>query len=209
MLSIQIILGKDEEFFDLLEASAIQAQQSAHTLKRLLHEPRNRPALEEFVKARRKDKEITKEISERLIKSFVTHLDREEIETLSSALYKVPKTIEKFATRYLLALDLVKDADFSHLAALLNEATELVLQMLRALHRKAHLEELKELNDQLQKLENDADRSISEITGQLYATDQAPLKVLALKDLYELLERAMDRCRDAGNAINYIVLKHS
>lgn len=209
MLSIQILLGKDDEFYDLLESSVQEAQQSAQALHRLLHQPQNRPALEEFVNSRRKDKLITKEIGERLVKTFVTHLERDEIEVLASALYKIPKTIQKFAERYLLAQHLVADADFGRPAAMIEEACGLVMEMLRALRRQAHLEEVKTLNDQLQQIESEADQYISETTRDLYTRQKDPLRAMALKDLYELLERVIDRCRDAGNAMNYVVLKHS
>ncbi len=48
-----------------------------------------------------------------------------------------------------------------------------------------------------------------DLLRDLYSGRHESLKVIVLKDLYELLERIIDRCRDAGNVINHIVLKHS
>lgn len=209
MISLQKLLGKDDLFFDLLEASAGKAQTSAQTLNALLRNKSAKPNLEEFIATRRKDKEITKEIEARLVKSFVTTLEREDIESLSSALYKVPKTIEKFAERYLLAPDWTREVDFSRPALMLEEATNHVSAMVRALRRRAPLEEIKDLNGRLQQVEGDMDKLVLEVLKDLYSGRHEPMKVIVLKDLFESLEKTMDRCRDAGNMVTYIVLKHS
>src|SRR5690242_15674734 len=102
MFSLQKLFGKDDPFFRLLEESAREGQNSIQALKRILQNPSMTPTLDEFVVSRRKDKAITNEISELLVKTFVTALEREDIEALSRSLYKIPKTIEKFAERYIL-----------------------------------------------------------------------------------------------------------
>ena len=61
--------------------------------------------LHEFADARSKDKAITEEISEQLITTFVTPMEREDIEALAESLYKIPKTVEKFAERYRIVAD--------------------------------------------------------------------------------------------------------
>src|SRR6266516_7352688 len=105
MLSIQKILGHDQKFYDLLEASAQQADASVHHLIALLErlEQKESPqSLEEFVRSRRKDKQITQELTEELCKTFITPLEREDIQALSAALYKMPKTVEKIGERLLI-----------------------------------------------------------------------------------------------------------
>jgi len=209
MLSIQKLLGKDDQFFNLLEASAAEALTSAQTLNRLLRSPDQKPALTAFVQSRRKDKKITRQIEEKLVKTFVTTLEREDIEALSSSLYKVPKTIEKFAERLALAPPQVRETDFRRHAEMLEKATEIVLAMVKALRHAAHLEEIKELNGRLQQVEGDADDLMLDLFKDLYSGRHDALKVIALKDLYELLEKVVDRCRDAGNVVTHIVLKNS
>jgi uncharacterized protein Yka (UPF0111/DUF47 family) len=209
MISLQKLFGKDDTFFNLLHASAEEARASVQALNRWLRNPQAHPALEEFVRSRRKDKEINKEISEKLIKTFVTMLEREDIEALSSALYKIPKTVEKFAERLALAAPHLRETDFSRHAYLLEQATEHVATMVNALRHGAHIEEIKEMNGRLQQVEGDADKLNLEMLKDLYSGRHEPLKVLALRDLYELLEKVVDRCRDAGNVVTHIVLKNS
>jgi len=59
-------------------------------------------SLEEFVRSPRKDKEITQELTEQLCKTFITPLERKDIQALSAALYKIPKTVEKIGERVLI-----------------------------------------------------------------------------------------------------------
>ena len=69
--------------------------------------------------------------------------------------------------------------------------------------------EAKEINGRLQQVEAEADSLVLETLRDLYSGKHDATKVLALKDLYELLEKVVDRCRDAGNIVTHIVLKSS
>ena len=62
---------------------------------------------------------------------------------------------------------------------------------------------------QLKHIEGEADKLMIESLQQLYNGDYSSLRVVILKDLYELLEKIFDRCRDVGNVVFQIVLKHS
>ena len=59
------------------------------------------------------------QISQALVNTFVTALEREDIEALSGALYKMPKTVEKFAERYALFAEQLMDIDYASRAVLL------------------------------------------------------------------------------------------
>ena len=104
---------------------------------------------------------------------------------------------------------LVREVNFSQHTKMLETATNLVVDMVKLLRGKVSVEKIKEMNAQLQKVEGDADKLILEILGDLYSGRHDTTKVMVLKDLYELLEKVVDRCRDAGNVINHIVLKNS
>lgn len=209
MFSLQQLFGKGDRFFELLEASAEEALTSVQLLIRLLNTTPKPTTLDDFVFSRRKDKRLTEQISEELVKTFVTGLEREDIETLSNALYKIPKTVEKFAERYELSLAVVSTTDFSKQADLMGKAAEAVVAMVRQLRDLQHLERTKELNDRLQYVEGEADKLMLVLLKDLYSGKHDPLKVIIVRDLYELIEKVIDRCRDAGNVVSHIVLKNS
>jgi uncharacterized protein Yka (UPF0111/DUF47 family) len=209
MFSLQTIFGKGDKFYGLLEASADAARESAAALVRMFRTRPLGPSLDEFLLARKREKVLTAQISQELVNTFVTALDREDIEALSAALNKITKAISKFAERYSLAADRLVDIDFASRAALLEKAGEVIAQMVGQLRRGMNLETMKSLNDRLQAIESEADRLMIESYRDLYSGRHEPILILLLKDLFELLEKAIDRCRDAGNVVYHIVLKNS
>lgn len=209
MFSLQRIFGKGDKFFDLLEASAQEVNGSVHALVKILQTPGPSISLEDFVLARRKDKRITEEISEELVKTFVTGLEREDIEALSIALYKITKTTEKFAERYKIVATQLNGVEFKRQTDLIITASDTLVQMVKHLRKIPPLEKIKDLNDRLQHAEGEADKIMLELLKDLYNGKHEPLKALIMHDLYELLEKVIDRCRDAGNVVSHIVLKNS
>jgi uncharacterized protein Yka (UPF0111/DUF47 family) len=209
MFSLQQLFGKGDQFYGLLVASAEEALTSVQLLIKLLQASPKPTTLDDFVLSRRKDKRITEQISEELVKTFVTGLEREDIESLSNALYKIPKTVEKFAERYQLSVGMVRDIDFTKQADMMGKAAEAVVAMVRQLNDLQHLERVKELNSRLQYIEGEADKLMLDLLKDLFSGKYDPLKVIVLRDLYELMEKVIDRCRDAGNVVQHIVLKNS
>lgn len=211
MFSLQKLLGKDDKFFELLEASAEQARDSVQALNRVLSKPNTVPSLEEFHRAKDADKKLTERIDEALVTMFVSQLEREDIEVLSAALYKIPKTVEKIAERFIISAPVVRDVNFSKHVALLDAATSRVVELVKLLRKigSGCLDEAKEINSRLQEIENEADTLILEILKDLYSGNHDATRVMAMKDIYELLEKVIDRCRDTGNVVTHIVLKNA
>jgi uncharacterized protein len=209
MPSLQKLLGKDDQFFDLLEASAEQARSSVQALRKFLQNPGEKRTLDDFIASRRKDKTITTQIGHALCTDFVTALEPHDIEALSTCIYKIPKTVEKVAERTLLASQHLQGSDMSPQVAMLEKATETLLQMVKELRKGMSKSRVAVLNAELQSIEGDADKQVLELLSRLYNSQESPGRLLFLKDVYELLERATDRCRDAGNVIGRIVLKNS
>src|SRR6267143_2160647 len=128
-------------------AAAREAHESVRLTIELIKSPRAKEKLDDLVLARRKEKKISEQISEELVKTFVTGLEREDIEALARTLYKIPKTAEKLAERFLLAAPHLEGVDFARQAEMMVKATEVVLAMMRQLHKLQDLEKIKELND--------------------------------------------------------------
>jgi uncharacterized protein Yka (UPF0111/DUF47 family) len=207
MFSLQKMLSKDDDFFELLEKSADEARRGVATLNRILATPDTPPSLAEFHQSKEANKKITKEINEALVNKFIVEIDREDVEMLSSALYKISKTVEKFAERFIISSRVVRGTDFSRHIKLLEAATTEVVGMVQQLRKKVPLARVKAMNVVLQQVEGDADNLILNILEDLYSGRHEPTKVTAMKDLYELLEKVIDRCRDAGNVVTQIAIK--
>ncbi len=209
MFSLQTMFGKGDKFYGLLEAAAGAAHQSSQALVAMLRSRGRDLSLEDFRLARQREKEISRNISQELVNTFVTALEREDIESLANSLYKIPKTVEKFAERYVLVASLVgEEVDFASRAVMLEKACEIIVQMVSQLRRNMRMDAMKPLNDKLQQIESEADRMILEMYGDLHQeTDMR--RYFARKDLFEIIEKAIDRCRDVGNTVYLIVLKNT
>jgi uncharacterized protein Yka (UPF0111/DUF47 family) len=208
MINFQRLLGREDEFFTLLEASTQEGVNAIAGLKRVLANAEGTPSLRDFAEARRKDKELTSRLEEMLITTFVTPLEREDIEELAEVLYKIPKTVEKFAERYIIAVPQIRGADFGKQVMLIEQAIQIVLKMVQAL-REGDLGDIKSLQNKLQALESEADDVLLAYFGKLYEPGFPSVKAVILKELADLLERIIDRCRDAGNVISHVLLKNS
>jgi len=209
VISLAKLFGKSDRFFELLNASAKSAHESVEALAKLLGEVDTTVSLAELALARRTEKRTAETISEELVKVFVTALEREDIEALSKALYRIPKTVEKFGERYELVKHLVKGSDFSSQMALAQEAAAVVVRMVDMLSKNPKLEEVKAANDMMQELEGRADQLVLGNLREIYAGQMDPFKAMATRDLFDLLEKVIDRCRDSGNIVSHIVLKNS
>ena len=212
MISIRKFLGNDEKFFDLLEASAQQADSSVHHLIDLLgqlEQGESPDNLLAFAASRREDKRITQQLTEQLSKTFVTPLEREDIQALGSALYKIPKTVEKIGERVLISPQDLHGRSFRKQVELLDQAAEAVLAMVKQLRQGTDLRRAREMNAKLQGIEGDADKLELELLRELYHGDYSAKHIIFLRDLYELLEKVIDRCRDAGNIILQVALKYA
>jgi len=207
------LLGRDDKFYNLLESSADEAKSSARILNELMPKLGNEKAVKECVEllaqSRRKHKRITQEITTQLCKTFVTPLEREDIEALSSAISRVPKTVEKIGERLLICSLNAHTESLSKQVAMLEQAIGTVAVMVKSLRKRPHVEEIEDEYGQLQTIEGDADRFMIALLRELFNGQAESRDVVFLKDMYELLEKAIDRCRDAGNIVFQVVLKYS
>lgn len=213
MLSLRKLLGKDDKFFDLLEAGAEEAKTSvdlfAAYLKKLAESNGTHTNLDDFVQTRRKEKRIRHLMTEELSKTFVTPLEREDIESLSFALYRIPKQVEKIVERLSIYPGRVPHSAFQRQAELMLQAADAVSFMVKQLRSGTNIEKIREANDRLQYAEGEADKVMLGLLKDLYTGPYDAKELVILQELYEMVEQAVDRCRNAGNIVVQIVLKHS
>ncbi len=208
MFSLQTIFGSGKQFYELLDAAAVAANDSARALHEILSPQAGATGLEAIKLARQRQREATVEISQALVDSFITPVEREDIEELRAALYKISKQAERFADRYAFAAPRLAGVDFAPRAAMLVKATGIVLDMVRELPR-LRLETIKSLDDRLHAIEAEADRLLLELYRELYSGDLDGARMFLLKEFFEILEKAIDRCRDAGAVVYQVALKNS
>ena len=208
MFSLQTIFGSGQQFYTLLDEAAQAGYDSTRALHAMMKAADREPALDAFKLARLRERAASDKISHALVDSFITPIEREDIEALGSALYKIPKQVEKFADRYSLAVQHLDGIDFAPRAAMLEQASAVVVEMVQDL-KKMNIDRMTALNEKLRALENEADRLMLELYRDIYSGRLDNLQMFLLKEFFEILEKAIDRCREAGVVAYQIVLKNS
>ena len=208
MFSLQTIFGSGQQFYTLLDEAAQAAHDSAKALHTMMKATDRQPALDAFKLARLRERAASDKIGKALVDSFITPIEREDIEALGSALYKIPKQVEKFADRYSLAVQHLDGIDFAPRAAMLEQAASVVVEMVHEI-KKMNIDRMTSLNEKLRAIENEADRLMLELYRDIYSGRLDHLQMFLLKEFFEILEKAIDRCREAGVVAYQIVLKNS
>lgn len=208
MFSLQTIFGQGKQFYGLLNEAASAAFDATRALHQMLQTDERSPGLDAFKLARQRERAASDKINQALVDSFITPIEREDIEALGSALYKIPKQVERFADRYALARQRLSGIDFAPRAAMLEQAAGVVVEMVKELPH-LRLEPMKALNDRLRVLETEADRLLLELHRDIYSGRLEASEMFLLKEFFEILEKAIDRCREAGVVAYQIALKNS
>lgn len=209
---INRIMGKDDKFFVLLEAAAQECRNSAELLTRLhleIGKPAFERTFEEITASRRKDKKIGNNITQELCNTFVTPIEREDIEALANKLYRIPKVVEKIAERISICPSHFTTDIVTKQTRMLVQSTEILSDIVKCLRKLGDVEKIQDLYDRLQTIEGDADKLMIGLLKDLYQGNVEAKEVIILKDIYELLEAAIDLCRDAGKVVFQTALKYA
>jgi uncharacterized protein len=212
MSAFHKLFGRDDKFYRLLESSAAEARTGASALGQLVSQLNQAPIdtiLGDIDQSRRKHKRISQEVTEALFQTFVTPLEREDIEALSTALYKISKNVEKIGERLIICPPGVNMDPIRRQISLLEQGATVLVKMVGDLRSKQQAEVIRDNYERIQAIEGDADRIMNELLRDLYHGQGDARSVVFWKDIYELVEKGIDRCRDAGAVLFHIVLKNS
>lgn len=200
-------LPKDEGFFGLFDQLSARLTSSAALLRQLFDHPERLDELVAQIKAEEHAADtITYEVLQRIDRSFVTPLDREDIHLLVNRLDNVVDLMDGTARRATMfhinerrqpAIDLV-DVIVESCAALAEGVKE--IRNPKAVHKAAR---------QVKLLEEKADALYSKAVSNLFAGTPDALVVIKWKEIYDNLEHAVDECENVANVLESISLKNS
>ena len=202
------LLPREEEFFDLFVEVAKRNQEAAGKLRELFEAPpeRRTPIVEAIKRLEHECDQVTHEVVNRLDRTFITPLDREDIHQLASDLDDVIDTIDGTARR----------AQIFHLGVSpqgVRRLTEVIVRMTEVL--KEAIGRLKKGDDvikycvQAKSLEEEGDVIYHEALGQLFEKETNAIELVKWKEIYDNLERTLDEAEDVANVVESITLKHA
>jgi len=201
------LIPKEEKFYDDFAALADQIRYGAGLLRAMLAP--DRPIwdkADEIKEVEHKCDFLTHEIIQRLNRTFVTPLDREDIHTLARSLDDVMDAIDASAT--IVRLYHIEDVRTGarELARLVRDSVEQVVCAMKALEKRKGVAECAvEIN----RLENEADRAHQAAVQALFKDEKDAVAIMKWKEILDFLEQATDRCEDVANVLEGVVVKHA
>ena len=199
-------IPREETFYVDFVAMADQVRIGSRLLEEMLAtDPPHSDKAYEIKEVEHKCDFLTHEIIQRLNKTFVTPIDREDIHSLARTLDDVMDAIDNAAALIpLYKIDRVRPGA-RELAKIISTSADAVRRALEALEKRSGvLEHAVEIN----RLENEADRVHMRAVGQLFDEERDPVVILKWKEILDLLEDATDRCEDVANLLENVVVKH-
>jgi predicted phosphate transport protein (TIGR00153 family) len=201
------LIPRDDQFFELFDQLAAHLATTAKLLDTLFCDL---PHASEHVKAikdiEHKADLLTLTISQRIDKSFITPIDREDIHMLASRLDDVIDLLDGASRRFTMLhiTDVLPPA--KHLAGVLlraaNEIKLAVNQMRKPPAVNQHVALIKHLEEEGDAIYHDA-------VGALFAGSPNPLDVIKWKEMYDTLEHAIDSCMGVAQVLQSISLKNA
>lgn len=205
-------IPKDKKFFPLFEDASANLMQLATKLNEALNttdlELRN-SLIKEIENLEHRGDEITHEIFVELSKNFITPFDREDIHALASALDDVADYIHGSANRILLY-------NLTNITEPIKKLAELTLQGCKDLH--IAIKELKDLKNirnvsdscvRINSMENQADYVFDMAVADLFKNEKDAIELIKMKEVLSALETATDKCEDAANVMESIIVKNA
>ncbi|HWC14306.1 MAG TPA: DUF47 family protein [Actinomycetota bacterium] len=199
------LIPREESFFDLFEELARKVQQGADALLDLLEDysDLDRKA-GRVVDLEHEGDELTHEVMRRLNTSFITPFDREDIHRLASSLDDVLDHIEA-AAEYLQLHKI--EQPLPQMVQLCKTLATAAAHTADAMPGLRKMKNLETYWIEINRLENEGDRSYRRTIAELFSGDYKAMDVLKWKDIIEEIEAAIDRLEDVANTIEGIVLK--
>jgi predicted phosphate transport protein (TIGR00153 family) len=199
------LFPREEDFFVLFRKQAALVREGCDLLYEMVEKF---DRLEERAK-QLKDVEsradlVTHEIFERVNRTFITPLEREDIHSLASNLDDVLDAAEAIGARIVLFQVGRPRPEAVRMAKILAESASQIEQAVDSLR---HMNNLMAFTVEINRLENEADGIAREVTADLFSGRHEVLDVMRWKEIFGRLENAADKCEDVANTIESIVVK--
>ncbi|UJA20677.1 DUF47 domain-containing protein [Thermoleophilia bacterium SCSIO 60948] len=201
------LVPKDRVFFELFAEAGRNGLRAARLLQQMLDGwPDSQGLAREILLAEQEGDRITHDIAQRLNSTFVTPLDREDIFGLATALDDVVDEIEECADFFGLYKIEAPMSQALELAGVLVKSCE---QLSEALTKLSTFKDLEPYWIEIHSLENEGDRISRDAVASLFEGGIDPMIVIRWKDIYAVLERAIDATESAAHILEAIVIKNA
>ena len=202
------LIPKDEKFFVMFNQLADEVVKGAELLKEMVDH------YEDPVKSQKMIKEVEHaadaiyhDITKKLNASFITPFDREDIYALANGLDDILDMIDASAQRFVMFHVVKPTPAAKELVFLILKCCQTIQKTVAILNGR--VDPISAYCKEVKSLENEADRVWREAISQLFDSEIDPITLIKWKEIYETLEKATDKCEDAANILEGVVVKNA
>jgi hypothetical protein len=202
------LLPRNEEFFDLFTEVANRNKEAAQHLSNLFEAAPDRrtPYVEAIKRLEHEADQVTHEVVNRLDRTFITPLDREDIHQLASDLDDVMDAMDGCARRaQIFRLGTAPQG----VRRLVEVIQRMVAVLAEAVGRLKKGDDVMRYCVEAKQLEEEGDSIYHEALGQLFEKERDAIELIKWKEIYDNLEGTLDQAEDVANVVESITIKHA
>ena len=202
------LLPRQEEFFDLFVEVATRNTEAAKRLRELFEAPpeRRTPIVQAIKQLEHEADQVTHEVVNRLDRTFITPLDREDIHQLASDLDDVMDAMDGTARRAQIFHLGVAPPGVKQLVEVIEKMVAVLAEGVGRLRKGA---DVMKYCVEAKRLEEEGDAIYHEALGLLFEKERDALEVMKWKEIYDKLEMTLDQAEDVANVLESITIKHA
>lgn len=209
---LKIFLPKDRVFYNLFEEVAVTVEQMSQMLKQLVNEPQfeeREKLISQIEDLEHKNDELTHRIFTELSRNFITPFDREDIHYLASSLDDIADYIFASAKKINFYRVDPMQGNFRKMAELINMGAVNVKTAILELRNMKNMRQITDALVRVNSIENQADDEFDAAIFNLFATENDAKEIIKKREIFTVMEIATDKCEDAANVIESIIVKYA
>jgi uncharacterized protein Yka (UPF0111/DUF47 family) len=208
----KLLAPKNKIFYELFEKSADNVKQMGQLLTTVIGEPdfdKRQGIISKMEDVEHANDELTHLLFTELGRNFITPFDREDIHYLASALDDVADYIYSTAKKINFYRVNPNDIGMQKLAEIILQSCIEVRKAVGELRNMKNMRLITESLVKINSLENEADDIFDMSIERLFATEPDAKEVIKKREIYQVMETATDKCEDAANVIESIIVKYA
>jgi len=203
------LLPKKYDFFDLFDRHATTTLDGVKMVKEVIEQwPSSKEAIARIEEAEHQCDSITHMTVDLMRRTYITPFERDEIRQLITGMDDVMDHAQGAATKLaLFQVDSIPEQMLKLVRVLFN-AQEKIVCAVKELRKIKKADGIQGHCREINSLENEGDAVLRDGLALLFSDEKDPVRIMKLKEIYETLERAIDRCEDVANVIEGILIEH-
>jgi len=204
------MIPKEEKFFDLFDELANKIEEGGELfLDMVEHYEYSEPKIAKLKVMEQEADVITHKTYEKMHKTFLTPIDREDIYALVNKMDSILDMIEASAARMSLYKVKFLAKEIIDQAKILNKAIKKVKYIVHAMKNMKNAKMILDACVEINTLENEGDIVMRMTMTRLFEQEKDPIELIKWKEIFERIEEAIDVCEDVANVVEGIVLKYA